>query len=241
MVALYRFASPVIRIPSARTGGTRPPQRRRAARPGTRPGTRPSTNLQRGWKWQPLGRSIGLGMSPETAGVIARRRGVGFGAAFSSACVYGCSGSANSVSVGDCSTIRPEVHDGDVLADVAHHRQVVRDEEVGEAELLLETHHQVEHLGLHGDVERRDRLVGDDELGLDRERAGDADPLPLAAAELVRAPVGELGREADALEQVGDARRARLLRHDPRARRAPRRASGARSSSGSATSTDPGR
>jgi hypothetical protein len=81
-------------------------------------------------------------------------------------------------------------------------------------ELLLESHHQVEHLCLYGDVERRDRLVRDDELRLDRERAGDADPLPLTAAELVGPPAGELGREPDALEQVGDARRARLLRHD---------------------------
>ena len=41
-------------------------------------------------------------------------------------------------------------------------------------------------LRLDRDVERRDRLVGDDELRLQDERARDADALALAARELVR-------------------------------------------------------
>ena len=39
---------------------------------------------------------------------------------------------------------------------------------------------------LDRNIERRDRLVGDDELGVHRERAGDADALALSAGELVR-------------------------------------------------------
>ena len=63
------------------------------------------------------------------------------------------------------------------------------DEQVGQAELLLQVFEQVDDLGLDRDVERRDRLVGDDEIGVGRERAGDADALPLAAGELVRVAV----------------------------------------------------
>ena len=43
---------------------------------------------------------------------------------------------------------------------------------------LLEQH---QDLRLHADVERRDRLVGEDQVGTQRERAGDADALAMAA------------------------------------------------------------
>ena len=45
---------------------------------------------------------------------------------------------------------------------------------------------QVHDAGLDRHVERGDRLVEHDQLGLERERAGDADALALAAGELVR-------------------------------------------------------
>ena len=47
-------------------------------------------------------------------------------------------------------------------------------------ESLAQLHQQIENLGLDRHVERADRLVADDELGLNRERAGDADALALA-------------------------------------------------------------
>ena len=89
--------------------------------------------------------------------------------------------------------------------DLADHREVVRDEDVGEVELALQVLQQVQDLRLHRDVERRDRLVADDQLRLERERARDPDPLALAAGELVRVAVDVLGREADAGEQLADA------------------------------------
>ncbi len=42
-----------------------------------------------------------------------------------------------------------EIHYGDAIADHTHDGQVVTDEHVGEAELLLELEKQVEHRGLH--------------------------------------------------------------------------------------------
>ena len=75
---------------------------------------------------------------------------------------------------------------------MAHHREIVRDEQIGEPEPLLQVDHQVDDLRLDVDVERGDRLVGDDEIGLDRERARDRDALALAAGELVRIALGRL-------------------------------------------------
>ena len=101
--------------------------------------------------------------------------------------------------------------------------EVVRDEDVGEAEVALQVLEQVEDLRLHGDVERGHRLVADDQLRVDRERAGDADPLALAARELVRKAVVVLGVEADDLEQLLDAALASRRRCRSRAPRAARR------------------
>jgi hypothetical protein len=59
---------------------------------------------------------------------------------------------------------------------------------------------------LDRDVERRDRLVADDQLRVHRQGARDADALPLAAGELVRKAVVVLRVEADDLEQLLHAR-----------------------------------
>ena len=99
-----------------------------------------------------------------------------------------------------------QVHHRDAVADVLDHAQVVRDEEVGELELVLQVEEQVEDLRLDRHVERGDRLVGNDELRVDRKRAGDADALALAAGELVRIAVAVLGAQADQRQQVVDAR-----------------------------------
>ena len=96
----------------------------------------------------------------------------------------------------------PQVHDSDPVAHVADDPEVVRDEDVGEGELLLEIVQQVQHLGLDRDVEGRDRLVRDDQLRIEGEGPSDADPLPLAARELVGKAVVVLGGEADRLEQL---------------------------------------
>ena len=78
------------------------------------------------------------------------------------------------------------------------------DEQVGEAELVLQVLEQVEHLGADRDVERAHRLVEHDELGVERQGAGDADALALPAGELVRVALGVLGVEAHRVQQLGD-------------------------------------
>jgi hypothetical protein len=98
-----------------------------------------------------------------------------------------------------------QVHDGDPVADVADHRQVVSHKEVRQVELPLQLDQQVQHLGLDRNVERRDRLVGDDEFRLQDQGAGDADALALAAGELVRVAAAHLGSEADPLQDLANA------------------------------------
>ena len=92
----------------------------------------------------------------------------------------------------------------DAVADVLDHAEVVADEEIREVERALQLHEQVEHLRLDRHVERRDRLVADEELGLDRERAGDADARALAARELVREAAHQRRVEADAVQLQPD-------------------------------------
>ena len=86
-----------------------------------------------------------------------------------------------------------EIHDRDAVGDVANDREVVRDEDVRQPEVALQRLEQVDDLRADRDVERRDRLVENDQLRTERQRAGDADALALAAGELVREPVAVLG------------------------------------------------
>src|SRR5262249_15120480 len=57
-----------------------------------------------------------------------------------------------------------EIHHRYARADVLDDREVVRNEDVGQAELLLQLLKQVDDLRLDRHVERRYRLVADDEL-----------------------------------------------------------------------------
>ena len=98
-----------------------------------------------------------------------------------------------------------DVHHRHALADVLDHRQVVRDEEHGEAERVLQLEEQVEDLRLDRHVEGRHRLVGDDEPRVERERARDADPLALAAGERVRVALHVLRPQADQPQQLDHA------------------------------------
>ncbi len=95
-----------------------------------------------------------------------------------------------------------EVHHCDPVAQVPHDGQVVGDEQQREAELAAQVLQQVQDRGLHADVESRHRLVGDEQLGPQRERPRDRDPLPLAAGELPRIGVHRVLAQPDEAEQL---------------------------------------
>ena len=74
-----------------------------------------------------------------------------------------------------------EVHHADPVGDVMHHREVVRDEYVSEALLLLEVREQIEHLRLDRHVESGHWFVGYQESWAEGERARDSETLSLPA------------------------------------------------------------
>ena len=57
------------------------------------------------------------------------------------------------------------------------------------------------YLRLNRNIERRDRFVGNDEIGIDRECASDTDALALAAGKLVWISLDETLAETDCLQQ----------------------------------------
>ena len=89
---------------------------------------------------------------------------------------------------------------------MAHHGQVMRDEDVGERQALAQLRKQVDDLCLDRDIEGGDRLVRNDEAGLHRERTGNADALTLAARKFMRIAL-QIGRwQADKVHQLPEPR-----------------------------------
>ena len=74
---------------------------------------------------------------------------------------------------------------------------------------LAQPAEQVEHLGLHGHVQRAGRLVGQQHLGPQRQRERDRHPLQLPAGQLRRVPVQQVRRQQHLAHGLG--RRVRRL------------------------------
>ncbi len=108
-----------------------------------------------------------------------------------------------------------EIHDDHVVGHLRDHAEVVGDQHDGHSPFLLNPAQQVQDLGLRRDVERRRRLVGDEEARIAGQRDRDHRALPEPAAQfegvLVDAPF-RLG-DADAAQRF-DATAARLLPAD---------------------------
>ena len=97
-----------------------------------------------------------------------------------------------------------EIHDADRVGDMLNHGQIVADEEIRQLVLILQLVEQVDDLRLNGHIERGDRLVADNELGIERERACNADTLALAAGELVRVAILVEGLKAAVVHDLVD-------------------------------------
>ena len=79
------------------------------------------------------------------------------------------------------------------------------DEHHGDAVAFLKVAQQVHHLRLNGHVQRRDRLVADQQPGRRGQRAGDDDPLALSARQLVRKARALILPQAHLRHQLGHA------------------------------------
>ncbi len=107
------------------------------------------------------------------------------------------------------------VHDRDPIAHLGDDGEVVGDQQ-NRGVLLPRLHleHQIQNLRLDGHVERRRRLVGDQEIRCQRKRHRDHDPLALASGELMRILLHSRGRvgNPDELEHLDAAVEGLLLR-----------------------------
>ena len=187
---------------SALTGGARS---RRSTAPGARrgrggrrrggPRRRPSVSDGTWVAAQPAGarlvRAAGVERAPGRDVDQARRRTLHGREAVAPVAVQARHGAEQAPGVG---MLRPteqvlraavlhraaRVHDEDVVGELGDDPQVVGDQDDGGVELLLQTADQVEDLRLDGDVERRGRLVGDEQLGVAGQRHRDHRPLPHA-------------------------------------------------------------
>ena len=85
------------------------------------------------------------------------------------------------------------------------HAEVVRDEDIAAAELVLQVHEEIEDLRLDRDIERRYRLVSDDDRRIHDHGAGDRNALALAAREHMRVAAQMLAAQTDQGQQRFDA------------------------------------
>ncbi len=78
-----------------------------------------------------------------------------------------------------------EVHHGHFVGDFGNDTEVVGDEDHRHAQLVLQTLHEFEDLGLGGDVEGGGRLIGDQQGRVVGQSHGDHGPLAQAATQLI--------------------------------------------------------
>jgi hypothetical protein len=111
-----------------------------------------------------------------------------------------------------------QVNHCDVICQITYHRQIVRDEQIGGLLLALEIVQQIEDGRLYRHIQRRDRLVEQQQIRLRGEGTGNRHALLLAAAELSWQPprVGwaELDRSEQAIDMVVHLRRRNVCEAD---------------------------
>ena len=155
----------------------------------------------------------------------AARRAAGFRAGVR--CRDGA-GAAKKSATGAASTSWPAYITGDAVADLVGGAEIVGGEQHRDAALARQLLQQLQDLRLDGDVERRGRLVGDDQLGLRQQRHGDHQPLALATGDLMRilgaaaAPDRASARRAASRASLArSGARAGVARAEPPCRAAP--------------------
>ncbi len=107
----------------------------------------------------------------------------------------------------------PGIHDGDPMRSLGDDSHIVGHQHDRRAVVAPEPFQQSDDLRLDRHIERRRRLVGDNEARVGGERQGDDDPLAHPAGKLVRVMVNALvsGGNAD-LTQQGQSAASRLSR-----------------------------
>ena len=79
-----------------------------------------------------------------------------------------------------------QVHHHYPAADMLHYRQVMGDEQISNAALLLQVLQEIDDLSLNRHIQGTNRFVTNYHFGVNRKGTGNADALSLASAEFVR-------------------------------------------------------
>jgi hypothetical protein len=91
------------------------------------------------------------------------------------------------------------------MGDPAYDREIVSDEQIGDAEVFLQAAEQVDDLRLYADVERADWFITDDESGLGSEGSSDGDALSLPTTQFMWMPASEIVWKSDKLKELAYA------------------------------------
>jgi hypothetical protein len=91
-------------------------------------------------------------------------------------------------------------HDHDRIRDGASHREIMGDEQIGDAEPAIEIGEKVKDLRADRHIERRHWLIGNDQLRFCDDGAGDGEALTLATGKFMRIFVPVLSRYANPLQ-----------------------------------------
>ena len=78
----------------------------------------------------------------------------------------------------------------------------MRNEQIAQTHFALQLHQQIEHLALDGHIQRAHRFIANQKARLQRQRARDANPLPLATGKLKRIPPRRRFRQAHLRQQI---------------------------------------
>ena len=78
------------------------------------------------------------------------------------------------------------LHDDHPVGHLGHHTHVMGDQNDRRAEITLQIAQQIQHLALHGHVQRRCRFIRDQHLRAQRQRHRDHQPLAHSAGKFVR-------------------------------------------------------
>ena len=184
-----------------------PPSIGRSGGTSSRHRSRPCERKQRGWNAQPGGRLMSDGGCPGI-GRSHSSSSVSFGSESMRPIVYGCLGFWKIVCTSPCSTILPPY-----ITITRSHSSATMPRScviriVAASRLRLHALQHLEHLRLDRHVERRRRLVRDQERRRVRDRHRDHRALAHAARELVRIVVVPRVRvrDADEPQQLDHAR-----------------------------------
>ena len=96
-------------------------------------------------------------------------------------------------------------HDHDLVGDALHRAEIVGDEEIGDAQLVLQPLQEPKDFLADQLIERGGHLVADDEIGLGGERPGDRHALLLPAGQFAGLAGDEVLGQIHLPEQLEDA------------------------------------